>query len=101
MEGSKEIGRRNTRILRKLNQKLAAMRTKHFILILCCVIITTIFFILLGPAGEPNDSLKSIVTHTHQQLNKLQVSNTKHKSYIIFIKSNIESYIIYNIIRFS
>lgn len=72
MEGSKEIGRRNTRILRKLNQKLAAMRTKHFILILCCVIITTIFFIILGPAGEPNDSLKSIVTHTHQQFNKLQ-----------------------------
>lgn len=72
MERSKEIGRRNTRILRKLNQKLAAMRTKHFILILCCVIITTIFFIILGPAGEPNDSLKSIVSHTHQQFNKLQ-----------------------------
>ncbi|XP_018792700.1 PREDICTED: uncharacterized protein LOC108971228 [Bactrocera latifrons] len=48
------------------------MRTKHFILILCCVIITTIFFIILGPAGEPNDSLKSIVSHTHQQFNKLQ-----------------------------
>uniref|UniRef100_D3TRC6 Hypothetical conserved protein n=1 Tax=Glossina morsitans morsitans TaxID=37546 RepID=D3TRC6_GLOMM len=48
------------------------MRTKHFIVILCCVIITTILFIALGPASETNDSLKNIVSQTHQQFNKLQ-----------------------------
>ncbi|KAM7345493.1 uncharacterized protein ACRADG_011764 isoform 1-T3 [Cochliomyia hominivorax] len=48
------------------------MRTKHFIVILCCVVATTLLFIVLGTAGEPNDSLKSIVSQTHQQLNKLQ-----------------------------
>lgn len=51
------------------------MRTKHFIVILCCVIITTILFIALGPASETNDSLKNIVSQTHQQFNKLQVSS--------------------------
>lgn len=50
------------------------MRTKNFVLILVCVVLTSFIFIILGPAGQQNDSLKNIVTQTHQQLNKLQVS---------------------------
>ncbi|KAH8340073.1 hypothetical protein KR067_008003 [Drosophila pandora] len=48
------------------------MRTKHLILILIGVIIATIVFIAFGPAGEPNDSFKNIVVHTHQQLKEFQ-----------------------------
>lgn len=51
------------------------MRTKHLILILIGVIIATIVFIAFGPAGEPNDSFKNIVVHTHQQLKEFQVSH--------------------------
>ncbi|XP_055374418.1 uncharacterized protein LOC129607420 [Condylostylus longicornis] len=48
------------------------MRTKNFIIILCCVVLTSFIFIILGPAGQQNDSIKNIVTQTHQQLRELQ-----------------------------
>lgn len=48
------------------------MRTKNLVLILCCIVLTSLIFIILGPAGQQNDSLKNIVTQTHQQFNKLQ-----------------------------
>lgn len=51
---------------------LAAMRTKNLVLILCCIVLTSFIFIILGPAGQQNDSLKNIVTQTHQRFNKLQ-----------------------------
>ncbi|XP_075165032.1 uncharacterized protein LOC142237556 [Haematobia irritans] len=48
------------------------MRTKHFIIVvLCCIAASTLLFIILG-TSESNDSLKNIVSHTHQQINKLQ-----------------------------
>uniref|UniRef100_U5ESF9 Putative secreted protein n=1 Tax=Corethrella appendiculata TaxID=1370023 RepID=U5ESF9_9DIPT len=47
------------------------MRTKHFLLGLCIVIGTSLFLIL-GPAGQQNDSLKNIVTQTHQHLKDFQ-----------------------------
>lgn len=66
-----------SRRIRKFYKSVIAMRTKHFIVILCCVVATTLLFIVLGTAGEPNDSLKSIVSQTHQQFNKLQASLLK------------------------
>ncbi|XP_055596646.1 uncharacterized protein LOC129746793 [Uranotaenia lowii] len=48
------------------------MRTKHFLLILFTVVSTTILLILLGPAGQQNDSIKSIVSQTHERLRNLQ-----------------------------
>lgn len=55
-------------IRRKRRFKVAVMRTKHFILILAGVIGTSVLFILFGPAGQQNDSIKSIVSHTPEQL---------------------------------
>ncbi|XP_073847846.1 uncharacterized protein [Musca autumnalis] len=46
------------------------MRTKHFIVVLCCIVTSTLLFIILG-TSESND-LKNIVSHTHQQINKIQ-----------------------------
>ncbi|XP_052867850.1 uncharacterized protein LOC128273836 [Anopheles cruzii] len=43
------------------------MRTKPFLLILTCVVMTTFLLILFSSAGQQNDSLKSIVSQTHQQ----------------------------------
>ncbi|XP_040166972.1 uncharacterized protein LOC120902351 [Anopheles arabiensis] len=43
------------------------MRTKPFLLILTCVLMTTFLLILFGSAGQQNDSLKNIVSQTHQQ----------------------------------
>lgn len=48
------------------------MRTKHFLLILITVIATSVLLILLGPAGQQNDSIKNIVSQTHEQLRNLQ-----------------------------
>lgn len=48
------------------------MRTKHFLLLLCAVIGTSLLFILFGPAGQQNDSIKNIVSQTHEQLRNLQ-----------------------------
>lgn len=48
------------------------MRTKHFLLILISVITTSILLILLGPAGQQNDSIKNIMSQTHEQLRNLQ-----------------------------
>ncbi|XP_061401297.1 uncharacterized protein LOC133337049 [Musca vetustissima] len=46
------------------------MRTKHFIVVLCCTVTSTLLFIILG-TSESSD-LKNIVSHTHQQINKIQ-----------------------------
>ncbi|XP_058814868.1 uncharacterized protein LOC131678646 [Topomyia yanbarensis] len=48
------------------------MRTKHFLLVLVAVIGTSLLLILLGPAGQQNDSIKSIVSQTHEQLRNLK-----------------------------
>ncbi|XP_029708955.1 uncharacterized protein LOC109419957 [Aedes albopictus] len=48
------------------------MRTKHFLLLLFAVIGTSLLFILFGPAGQQNDSIKNIVSQTHEQLRNLQ-----------------------------
>lgn len=48
------------------------MRTKNCLLILCFVIFTSLILIILGPAGQQNDSLKNIVTQTHQQIKEFQ-----------------------------
>ncbi|XP_055541237.1 uncharacterized protein LOC129727428 [Wyeomyia smithii] len=48
------------------------MRTKHFLLVLFTVIGTSLLLILLGPAGQQNDSIKSIVSQTHEQLRNLK-----------------------------
>ncbi|XP_058126466.1 uncharacterized protein LOC131291362 [Anopheles ziemanni] len=44
------------------------MRTKPFLVILTCVLMTTFLLILFGSAGQQNDSLKNIVSQTHQHL---------------------------------
>lgn len=79
MEATKESLRSFTHSVRKIRfinkKRHIAMRTKHFIVILGGIIVTTLLFMFLGPAGEPNDSLKSIVSQTHEQFSKLQVSN--------------------------
>lgn len=48
------------------------MRTKNFLIFLILVIVTSLLFIILGPATEQNDSIKSIVSQTHQQIKVLQ-----------------------------
>lgn len=77
-----------SRKIRKFYKSLIAMRTKHFIVILCCVVATTLLFIVLGTAGESNDSLKNIVSQTHQQFNKLQVRQTIFSLDVYFTSSN-------------
>lgn len=47
------------------------MRTKNFLIFLVLVIVTSLLFIILGPATEQNDSIKSIVSQTHQQIKVL------------------------------
>lgn len=49
------------------------MRIKSFLLILSCVITLSLLLIILGPAGQQNDSFKNIVSQTHQQLREIQV----------------------------
>lgn len=58
------------------------MRTKNFLIFLVLIIFTGLLFIILGPATEQNDSLKNIVTQTHQQIKVLQenLRNSREKS---------------------
>lgn len=58
------------------------MRTKNFLILLVLIIITSFLFFILGPATEQNDSLKNIVSQTHQQIKVLQenLRNSKEKS---------------------
>uniref|UniRef100_A0A2M4DQL6 Secreted protein n=1 Tax=Anopheles darlingi TaxID=43151 RepID=A0A2M4DQL6_ANODA len=48
------------------------MRTKPFLLLLTCVVMTTFLLILFGSAGQQNESLKNIVSQTHQQFRNLK-----------------------------
>lgn len=56
------------------------MRTKHFLLILIGVITTSVLLILLGPAGQQNDSIKNIMSQTHEQLRNLQKNMVRDTS---------------------
>ncbi|XP_063708149.1 uncharacterized protein LOC134836838 [Culicoides brevitarsis] len=44
------------------------MRTKNILIFLVLITITSFLFFILGPATEQNDSLKNIMSQTHQQI---------------------------------
>jgi len=58
------------------------MRTKNFLIVLLLVAVTSVLFIFLSPATEQNDSIKSIVSQTHEQIKVLQenLRNANEKS---------------------
>lgn len=55
------------------------MRIKTFAIVFGCVVITSYVFVMISSTREQNDSIKTIVTQTHQHFKELQVKKRKDK----------------------
>lgn len=51
------------------------MRMKTFLIVFGCVVITSYVFVVISSTREQDDSIKTIVTQTHQQIKEFHVSH--------------------------
>lgn len=68
--------------------KIGEMRMKTFLIVFGCVVITSYVFVMTVSTRDQNDSIKTIVTQTHQHIKELQVSEKNKTKKTFELKKN-------------